>query len=96
MRSTAYAVVQRDYMQHVEQLALVFVDALDLDIKQRIRVDRDIKSLLNDFRELYLVDAFDRTERVAELGIVGQFAQLGQLTQVAYPAFADTRSNQSG
>jgi hypothetical protein len=33
------AVVEGDHMQHVEQLALVFVDALDLDVEQGVGID---------------------------------------------------------
>ena len=32
-------VVERDRLDDVEQLALVFVDALDLDVEQRVRID---------------------------------------------------------
>ena len=36
------AVIQRDHVQDVQVLALVFVDALHLHVEHRIRVDRSI------------------------------------------------------
>jgi hypothetical protein len=33
--------VARDHVQHVQQLALVLVDALDLHVEQAGRIDRD-------------------------------------------------------
>ena len=41
MRVVLDAVVERDDMQRVEQLPLVLVDALDLAVEERVRVERD-------------------------------------------------------
>ena len=39
LRMRADLVVERDRLDDVEQLALVFVDALDLDVEQRRGID---------------------------------------------------------
>ena len=37
-------------------LALVFVDALDLDIEQRARIDQDARSLLEELRQATILE----------------------------------------
>ena len=49
------AVVERDDVQNVEQLALVLVDSLHLDVEHRRRIDHHVELLLNVRRQLHLV-----------------------------------------
>ena len=41
LRMRADRVIERDRLEDVEELALVFVDALDLDVEQRVGSTRD-------------------------------------------------------
>jgi hypothetical protein len=90
----AQAVVERDDVQHVEQLPLVFVDALDLHVEQGIGIDLDAQPLADDLRQARLVVALDAHEGVAEGGVVGQRRQLPQLVEVLEPALADAAADQ--
>ena len=57
-RIGADGVVARDRLENVEQLALVFVDALDLHVEQRVGIDALTLSVLGDLaRERDLVGA---------------------------------------
>ena len=49
------SVVERDDVQNVEQLALVLVNALDLDVEHGRRVDAHAKLSLDVRRQLHLV-----------------------------------------
>ncbi len=44
-------VIQRDGFKDVEQLPLVFVDALDLDVEQRRRIDLDVEAFADQPRQ---------------------------------------------
>ena len=78
-------------VQHVEQLALVFVDALDLDVEQACRVDRDAgRALRCSSARRSLLRMLDG----GELGVGSRRrrrrrAQLLQLIEVVPPAAAD-------
>jgi hypothetical protein len=54
------AVVQRDDVQQVEVLALVFVDALDLHVEQAGGVELDAKPRLDEARQVVLAFQLDR------------------------------------
>jgi hypothetical protein len=41
IRPRADPLVQSDGLQQIEQLALVFMDALDVHIEQRVRIERN-------------------------------------------------------
>jgi len=81
-------------VQQVEQLALVFVDALDLHVEQRGRIDHDAEPLLDHLRQAQLVVALDAHELVAEAGVVGQRRQPPQLVEVLEPALAELGADQ--
>jgi hypothetical protein len=85
------AVVQVDHVQHVEQLPLVFVDALDLHVEQRVGVELDPALGLDQFGEARLVGALDRAPFGVECLMAprSQRFELFQLRQVGDPAFAD-------
>jgi hypothetical protein len=56
-------VVERHGLDDVEQLALVFVDALDLDVEHRGGIDRTPMRLLDEIGEAVLVGALDAAKR---------------------------------
>ena len=82
-------------MQHVQVLALVLVDALDLDVEERRRVDRDAGALADAARERLLVGALDRAPSVLEGGVVGERLERAKPRQIGHPALADAVSSRS-
>ena len=82
-------------MQHIEQLALVFVDALHLHIEQSFAVDLHTHVFSYPMREAVFVGLLGRPEVGHKGGVAGQRGQPRQLRQVATPAFADARIEQA-
>lgn len=62
-QSLALTVVQRDGVQTVEQLPLVFVDPLHLDVKDGLWVHLHLAVLLQEGGELQLVLLQEQTEK---------------------------------
>ena len=62
----AQAVVENNNAQRVEQLALVFVDALDLAVKDYVGINGLARGRFQPIGELYIRLAFGVVERVAE------------------------------
>ena len=58
--------IERDRLQHIQELALIFMDALDLDVEQRVRVDLDADALEDRRGEAFLVFALRRREALLE------------------------------
>ena len=71
------AVVTGDHMQHIEQLALVFMDALDLDIEQGRRIERQAEIGRDPVGQAHLVGQFSGAKLRAENGIAGNVFQTG-------------------
>ena len=82
------SLIERDGFKHVEQLALVFVDALDLHVEQRGRIDCDADALEDQSRQPRLVGALDRREALLEFGVVGEFLEFDRVV----PASSKTPS----
>ncbi|MCY1399398.1 hypothetical protein D9M71_144520 [compost metagenome] len=79
-RVVADVLVQRHGVQQVEQLALVLVDALDLHVEQRVRVERHAELLLHQRRQAHLVVPpllGEQPAQVAGLDVRLQFAEGG-------------------
>ena len=87
-------VVAGDDVQHIEQLSLVFVHALDLHVEQALGVDHHAGFAGNALGQTAFVVGFGQAEGVVELGFIGQLAQLGQLAQVPPPGGADAAVDQ--
>lgn len=83
------AVVERNDVQTVEQLALVLVDPLDLHVEHGRQVDRDAVLLLEERRQLHLVLLLDRLHGPDEAGIVHVSLQLLQILQMRDPTVSD-------
>ena len=60
----AYAIVQGDYVQHIQQLTLVLVYALYLYVEHRARVYFDLIVFFNVLSKLHLVLLFHLHERI--------------------------------
>ena len=72
-------VIERDAMQDVEQLPLVFVDALDLDVEQRVRVHGQADTVLDHPGQRRL-----RGEALGgELGLQRRVAGMGARSRIA-------------
>ena len=59
-------------MQHLQGLALVFVEALDHDIQQVGVIDRDTVTALQHIAEVPLVGCLDGGEPLPEFGVFGE------------------------
>src|SRR5207244_10671273 len=66
LRLVLYRLVQRDRFKDVEQLPLVFVDALDLHVEQRRRVDLGAETLADQPRQRQLVAVLDPAKALLE------------------------------
>ena len=88
-------------MEDVEELALVLVDAFDLDVEERIGIDGELDApalvlAADGLGQADLVDAPDRPPRGAELGIVGQRDEPIEVAQVGYPGRPDLVADELG
>ncbi len=92
----ADAVIQRHYMQNVEQLPLIFMNAFDLNVEQRIHADINVELLLYHCNQSFLVCALYSSELFAKRCVIGKRNQALQLTQVLDPTRADARSDEFG
>ena len=74
------AQVEMDDVQRVEQLALVLVDALDLDVEERVGIDRDARSSRwMSFASRSLLRALHvRGTAARNAGVVGERLELAQ------------------
>ena len=72
LRVLAQPIVEHHDAQRVEQLALVFVDALDLAIEDAVRVHRFAGSALEPIGKFRLGLALGLAEVVAQRPVVGQ------------------------
>ncbi|OPZ81579.1 MAG: hypothetical protein BWY77_00580 [bacterium ADurb.Bin431] len=75
-------------------LALVFVDALGLDIEKGIGGDLDAGNLADAFGEPFFIFELDPTPLLAELSIAGKGFELAQLLQIPDPTAADPAADQ--
>ncbi len=81
--------VERDDVQHVEVLALVLVDALDLDVEHPVRVQLDTGHRVDVLGQARFVGALDVAPLLPEGGIVDELLQPAQPLQIGQPAVTD-------
>ena len=68
MRLVPHRLIERHSFEDVEQLTLVFVDAFDLDIEKRGRIDQNIETLPDQPRQRDLVVVLDAPELLLGCG----------------------------
>jgi len=61
-------------MQHVEQLAFVFVHTFDLDVKQTVRIHDDARTAGHQFRQAAFILLLGQSKGILKLGFIGQSA----------------------
>ena len=71
-------VVARHRVEQVQQLPLVFVDALDVDVEQRVRIERRPGLLVDEAAQRRLVGALDRRQTLDHRRIVGMVGETRQ------------------
>ena len=81
--------IKGDDMQGVQELAFVFVQALDLDVEDRTGIHHAAQLIGDEGGQNPFVGVFDGQEAVPESGVLGQGFETPQLVQVADPAVAD-------
>ena len=83
-------------MQNVQELALVFVDTLDLHIEERVHVNIHALRCLEVLGEAFLVLLLDGHEFLLELGVLRKLFELLEFVEVLDPAFADLGADEFG
>src|SRR4029079_17714697 len=77
-------------IQHVQVLSLVLVQPFYLDVEERLRIDRDAGSLLENARQRLLVVSLDGPPVALERRVVSQRLEAGELfLEVRNPRVAD-------
>ena len=88
-RILQHAPVEREDVQQVQMLALVFVQPLDLHIEDRLRRHLQTSTFGADHRrQILFVGTLDRHEFLLEARIVRPLFELAELLQIAHPARA--------
>ena len=82
-------VVESDDVQRVEMLALVFVDAFDLNVEHPLRVEQDAGVIGDVIGEPGFVATLHGHPLLLERSVVGVGFQAAQLLQVDHPPLAD-------
>ena len=90
------AAVEGEDMQQVEVLALVLVQALDLDVEEGVGRNQDPALALDLRGEEHLVLPLDRHELRLEGRLIGPFLELAELVEVAHPAVANLARDEGG
>ena len=90
------APIEGDRVQHVEVLALVLVDALDLYVEEALGVDGHPRPLLDLPAQRLLVRELDAAPLGTEGGVLGQRLELPELFEVAEPAVPDRLGHETG
>ena len=94
--TAAYAVVQCDDVQDIEQLAFVFVYALNLHIKQTVYIEFNAGLLLYLIGQTLFIGQLHFSKGLAEIGIIGQRRDFFDLREVFFEAGAYGFFDQSG
>ena len=89
LRVFAQAPVERDHVQRIQMLALVLVDALDLDVEQRIGIDDDARAFMNPPREPLFVEPLDAAPAFAKRGVAGMRLEGFEAREIGDPALAE-------
>ena len=83
------AVVAGDHMQHVHQLTFVFVNTLDLYVKQRFRIHYHVKLLGNERGQTFFVLQLRSAYRLVHQREIAVLFKLAQLAEIGTPGAAN-------
>ena len=83
------AIVAGDHMQHVHQLAFVFVNTLDLHIKQRFRVHHHVQLLGNERGQTLFVPQLRAAHRLIYQWVIAVLFKLTELAEIGSPGAAN-------
>src|SRR4051794_4609277 len=84
-RVLAQPVVKHDDSQGIQELPLIFMDALDLAIENRLRVCRLSGRQLKPIRKLALRLPLGRMKGATQTLVAGQRFQFAELTEIGDP-----------
>ena len=70
--------IQRDHVQNIEQLALVFMNTFDLTVKHRQRIQRDAVALSHQLAECGFIGKFYGPDTLNHGWLAGQIFQAGK------------------
>ena len=96
LRLVLHRLIQRDRLEDIEQLPLVFVDALDLDVEQRRRIDLDAEALADQPRQRQLVVVLDVAELLLEGIVAGAGLEPLEAREIVEHGFAADLAQQAG
>ena len=88
--------IERDGLENIEQLPLVFMDALDLDVEQRGRIDLDVEAFADQPRQRDLVVMLDAAELLLERAVAGAGLEKLKLGWIVEHGFAAGLAQQIG
>ena len=86
----------RDGLQHIHQLALVFVDALDLHVEQSVRIDHHPGFMPDPAGNRLFVQSLGSGEFALKARVGHMRFQQAQLVQIIDPGLADGAGYQPG
>ena len=89
-------VIERHRLDDVEQLPLIFMDALDLDVEHRRRVDPRIQPLAQKVGQRRLVRPLYRDEFLLKRRVVGKGIEVAQRFGIVQKRLADRLANKAG
>ena len=90
------AIEEDDDVEDEEELALVLVEALDLDVEDGVGGNLEAKGVEDGVGEDFLVGALDFGEALEEGFVVDLGFELGELAEVGDPAVADGLGDEGG
>src|SRR5262249_590077 len=89
-------VIERDDVQNVQVLPLVFVNPLDLHVEHGVGVDSNAGAAVGDAGQLELVGTLDGTPITLKNPIVSKLLQISQASEVLGPSTTDGVADQLG
>ena len=79
--------VLREDIQQVEVLAFIFVQTLNLNIENRLRVNLNPGTNFHKLSQTYLIGLLDITPGLAEFSIISVLLKIDQLIEIVRPLF---------
>ena len=76
-------------MERVQELALVLVQALDLDVEERVGVESELPGVRRILRKIDLVEPLHGGDTLDESRVVGELLEVHELVEIGDPRRAD-------